>query len=145
VPCIVASPFTGVQAGATPVAHGLYDHTSVLKLIEWRWGLKPLTQRDASTASTDPGNLASILNLAAPSPRVPRQIPNLPPFVPTACVAPLPSVTSPSAAPSTPSARPPARRSARVQLSPAASGNRRFPPSRRMARSRACTRRRGRC
>jgi phospholipase C len=98
VPCIVASPFTGVQAGATPVAHGLYDHTSVLKLIEWRWGLSPLTQRDASTASTDPGNLASILNLAAPSPRVPRQIPTLPPFVPTACTAPLPSVTSPSAA-----------------------------------------------
>ena len=25
----------------------LYDHTSVLKFIEWRWGLAPLTARDA--------------------------------------------------------------------------------------------------
>ena len=24
-----------------------YDHTSILKFIEWRWGLAPLTTRDA--------------------------------------------------------------------------------------------------
>ncbi len=93
VPCIVASPFTSVHAGATPVAHGLYDHTSVLKLIEWRWGLKPLTQRDASTAATDPGNLATLLNFKRPSTKVPAAIPVLPPFVPTACVAPAPAAT----------------------------------------------------
>ena len=28
------------------VSHHVYDHTSVLKMIEWRWGLKPLTPRD---------------------------------------------------------------------------------------------------
>ncbi|HEX4542382.1 MAG TPA: hypothetical protein VH114_04375, partial [Candidatus Acidoferrum sp.] len=34
-------------------------HTSVLKLIEWRWGLAPLTPRDASN---DVLNLAYALN-----------------------------------------------------------------------------------
>jgi phospholipase C len=26
--------------------HTVFDHTSVLRFIEWRWGLKPLTIRD---------------------------------------------------------------------------------------------------
>ena len=30
------------------VAHGVYDHTSILKMIEWRFGLPPLTVRDAA-------------------------------------------------------------------------------------------------
>jgi hypothetical protein len=37
----------------------LYDHTSVLKLIEWRWGLAPLTARDASN---EVSNLATALD-----------------------------------------------------------------------------------
>jgi phospholipase C len=90
VPCIVASPFTNVQAGSSPVAHDLYDHTSVLKLIEWRWSLDPLTQRDASSRHSDPGNLAHALNFASLDPTVPRNIPVLPPFVPTACSAAAP-------------------------------------------------------
>ena len=27
---------------------GPYEHTSILKFIEWRWGLEPLTMRDAN-------------------------------------------------------------------------------------------------
>ena len=49
VPCIIASPFTRATSPLTAVSHHFYDHTSVLKLIEWRWGLKPLSRRDAST------------------------------------------------------------------------------------------------
>jgi len=92
VPCIVASPFTKGDASDPTVAHGLYDHTSVLKLIEWRWGLAPLTQRDASTASSDPGNLAHTLDLARTSSSVPDTIPALLPFVPAACSTGLPAV-----------------------------------------------------
>jgi phospholipase C len=49
------------------VGHGVYDHTSVLKMIEWRWGLAPLTARDAAA-----NNLAEVLDLAsAPNLAVP--------------------------------------------------------------------------
>ncbi len=67
VPALVISPFArrGYIAGTQ------FDHTSVLKLIEWRWNLDPLTVRDATA-----NNLASILdfrshNLAAPQFNVP--------------------------------------------------------------------------
>jgi len=43
-------------------------NTSVLKLIEWRWGLAPLTPRDAST---DVNNLAYALNFSQPDATVP--------------------------------------------------------------------------
>jgi phospholipase C len=57
VPCLVISPL----ASRGTVAHGLYDHTSILKLIEWRWGLAPLTPRDAAAS-----NLAQVLDFAHP-------------------------------------------------------------------------------
>src|SRR2546421_7189206 len=41
----------------------VFDHTSVLKLTEWRWGLAPLTPRDASN---DVQNLAYALNFSEP-------------------------------------------------------------------------------
>jgi phospholipase C len=49
----------------------LYDHTSVLKMIEWRWNLRPLTVRDQTA-----NNLAEVLdfanrNLTAPAFTVP--------------------------------------------------------------------------
>ncbi len=97
VPCIVASPFTTVGVNKPSVAHGFYDHTSVLKLIEWRWGLQPLTSRDASSASTDPGNLATILNFGSPDTRVPVHLPVLPPFTPVGCVAPASTSASTNA------------------------------------------------
>jgi phospholipase C len=43
VPAIVVSPW----ARKGFVDHTPYDHTSILKFIEWRWGLAPLTSRDA--------------------------------------------------------------------------------------------------
>ncbi|HEX3732520.1 MAG TPA: alkaline phosphatase family protein [Mycobacteriales bacterium] len=53
VPCLVISP----RARRRTVAHGTYDHTSVLKMIEWRFGLEPLTVRDAGAA-----NIAEVLD-----------------------------------------------------------------------------------
>jgi phospholipase C len=72
VPCIVVSP----RARRKYVAHNVYDHTSILKLIEWRFGLEPLTVRDAQAR-----NLAEVLdfrgapNLAAPQWSVPPALP----------------------------------------------------------------------
>jgi phospholipase C len=62
IPCILVSPF----ARRGHVAHGVYDHTSILKLLEWRFGLEPMTMRDATA-----NNLAGALdfthrNLSAP-------------------------------------------------------------------------------
>jgi phospholipase C len=62
VPCLVISPY----ARRRYVAHGIYDHTSILKMIEWRWNLQPLSVRDANA-----NNIANVLdfkhrNLTAP-------------------------------------------------------------------------------
>ena len=43
VPMLVISPY----ARKGYVDHTLYDTTSILKFIEWRYGLKPLAKRDA--------------------------------------------------------------------------------------------------
>jgi len=74
VPVVVASPWT--RAGASPrVRSDLFDHTSILKLIEWRWNLPPLTARDAPTSNVT--NLAAALDLAHPD----RTVPALPTLV----------------------------------------------------------------
>jgi phospholipase C len=70
VPCLLISPF----ARRGRVAHGVYDHTSILKLLEWRWKLAPLTARDAAAT-----NLATALdfshrNFAAPKISAPRVV-----------------------------------------------------------------------
>ncbi len=62
VPALVSSPWS--PRGA--VAHGLYDHTSVLKMIEWRWHLRPLTIRDQTA-----NNLAEVLDFEQPNLEVP--------------------------------------------------------------------------
>ena len=54
VPCLVASPL----ARRGHVAHDLYDHASVLRMIEWSWDLPPLAPRDAAA-----NNLADVLDL----------------------------------------------------------------------------------
>ena len=57
VPCLVISPFAPAR-----VAHsGPYDHASVLKLVEWRFGLEPVAARDAAA-----NNLAEVLDLTSP-------------------------------------------------------------------------------
>src|SRR6185436_18056614 len=68
VPVIVASPWT--RAGSSPrVRSELFDHTSILKLIEWRWNLPHLTPRDAPSSSV--ANLAAALDFAHPNPAIP--------------------------------------------------------------------------
>jgi phospholipase C len=56
-PCLVISPF----APREHVSNLTLDHTSILKMIEWRWGLEPLTVRDAAAA-----NLAEVLQFQTP-------------------------------------------------------------------------------
>ena len=70
VPCLVISPL----ARRRHVAHGVYDHTSILRMIEWRWNLPPLSVRDAHA-----NNLAAVLdfghrNLHAPKITAPRVV-----------------------------------------------------------------------
>jgi phospholipase C len=63
VPCLVISPF----ARRRYVAHGIYDHTSILRMIEWRWNLQPLSVRDARA-----NNLANVLDLKHRNLKAPR-------------------------------------------------------------------------
>jgi phospholipase C len=64
VPTLVISP----RAHRGGVGGNLYDHTSILKFIEWRFGLAPLTPRDAAA-----NNLAEVLDFAgAPNPAAPQ-------------------------------------------------------------------------
>jgi len=65
VPTYVVSPF----APKGGVAHGLYDHSSILKFVEWRFGLGALTPRDAAA-----NNLADALDFTAPN-LVPSPVP----------------------------------------------------------------------
>jgi phospholipase C len=58
VPCIVASPWTLGNPSNPRVNHTVFDHTSVLKLIESVWDVKPLAARETSD---DVGNLLEVL------------------------------------------------------------------------------------
>jgi phospholipase C len=66
VPCVIVSPF----ARRAYVASTPFDHTSILRFIEWRWDLDPLTVRDAAA-----NNLAEELDFNGPV----RAAPALPP------------------------------------------------------------------
>jgi phospholipase C len=57
VPAVIVSPY----ARPDFVLHDVLDHTSVLKLIEEKWNLPPLTHRDAAAVSP-----LGALDLAAP-------------------------------------------------------------------------------
>jgi phospholipase C len=88
VPAVVASPWT--RAGDQPrISSALYDHTSILKLIEWRWNLPNLTPRDAPGSNIT--NLAAALDFAHPDPAVP-PLPLLATPVLNACISALPAV-----------------------------------------------------
>ncbi|MDX6414074.1 MAG: phospholipase [Gaiellaceae bacterium] len=63
VPCLVVSPF----ARRRHVAHTVFDHTSILRMIEWRWGLRPLSVRDRHA-----NNLATVLDFRHKNMRVPQ-------------------------------------------------------------------------
>ena len=68
VPVVVASPWSAGNPANPTINSLVYDHTSILKLIEWRWGLPPLTPRDASS---DVNNLAYTLDFNNPQTAVP--------------------------------------------------------------------------
>jgi phospholipase C len=84
VPTVVASPLSRGNANDPRVSALVFDHTSVLKLIEWRWGLAPLTPRDAGN---DVNNLAYALNFSEPD----QSVPSLPepqaPLIAAPCLA----------------------------------------------------------
>ena len=78
VPCVLISPL----ARRGHVSHHVYDHTSILRMIEWRWGLRPLTKRDANAR-----NIAEVLNFERgprlSSPTYDAPVPQPPPACPT--------------------------------------------------------------
>jgi phospholipase C len=77
-PCIVASPWTVGNPTNPTVHHTVYDHTSVLKMIESVFDVEPLAARETSS---DVGNLLSAINLTAtpqPAPVLPLPSPVTP-------------------------------------------------------------------
>jgi phospholipase C len=79
VPAIAMGPFAPSKVETA----GPYEHCSVLRMIEWRWNLPPMTARDANAK-----NLAEALDVSHP-----RAAFELPPFTPPpATPCPNPSV-----------------------------------------------------
>jgi phospholipase C len=70
-PCVIASPWTYSNPADPTVNHNVFDHTSVLKLIESVFGVAPLAARETSM---DVGDLLSAINLD----RAPQAAPALP-------------------------------------------------------------------
>lgn len=68
VPAVVVSPFPPKKAETA----GPYEHTLVLRMIEWRWDLEPMTVRDAQAK-----NLADALDFSTR-----REAVELPAFTP---------------------------------------------------------------
>ena len=64
VPAMLIAPWRATAR----VSHGQYEHTSVLRMIEENWGLRPLTVRDA-TAANPADELDFTRPLADPPPR----------------------------------------------------------------------------
>jgi phospholipase C len=81
VPTVIVSPFSIGSPLSPRVNSTVFDHTSALKLIEWRWNLPPLTARDASP---EIGNLASALDFANPRTKLP-VLPVVDPVPPSSC------------------------------------------------------------
>ena len=77
VPAVVVSPFAPKKIETA----GPYEHASVLKMIEWRWGLEPMTLRDAKAK-----NLARALDFS--STRAPVTLPAFTPKKAEVCVNP---------------------------------------------------------
>jgi phospholipase C len=81
VPGVIASPWTRGNPFSPRIGRLRFDHTSVLKLIEWRFRLSPLTARDGST---DIENLARVFRWNRPDARVPH-LPDARPPQPVTC------------------------------------------------------------
>ncbi|MEP9364521.1 alkaline phosphatase family protein [Nocardioides sp. CN2-186] len=74
-PALMISPL----ARRGHISHNVYDHTSVLKMIEWRWGLKALTPRDKAAR-----NMAEVLDFES-GPDLSSPTYDVPDVTPTAC------------------------------------------------------------
>ncbi len=77
VPCVVVSPWSPKAI----VSDGPYEHCSILRMVEWRWGLEPMSRRDQTAK-----NLAETLDFS-----IRRKPVVLPPFATPAlrpCAAP---------------------------------------------------------
>ena len=66
LPVVVASAWSVPHL----VSHAVRDHTAILKLIETRFSLPPLTSRDAAS-----DNMAEFFNFASPAYLVPPSMP----------------------------------------------------------------------
>jgi phospholipase C len=75
VPALLISP----RARRGHVSHTVFDHTSILRGIEWRWGLRPLTPRDANAA-----NIVTALDFSTP-PNLSAPTFNVAPITPVPC------------------------------------------------------------
>jgi len=65
VPCAVVSPW----ARPGYVSHTVFDHTSILKLVETKWNLPALTKRDANAS-----NMLDMLDFSHPAFRTPPKL-----------------------------------------------------------------------
>jgi phospholipase C len=74
VPCLLISPF----ARRSYVSHAVYDHTSILKMIEWRWDLQALSVRDAKANNLADELDLSTVDLTAPDFAVPPVLVSVP-------------------------------------------------------------------
>ena len=83
-PTLLISPFAPRQH----TSHIRYDHTSVLRMIEWRWGLDPLTVRDATA-----NNLADELDFTQVDP-TPPPVYSVPPATGAVCPVGLPGLAA---------------------------------------------------
>ena len=93
IPVVVASPYTRGDPANPRVVSTIFDNTSILKMIESRFNLRPLTPRDASS---DVGDLTSALNFNNVNSRVPT-LPN--PAPPAVVFCPSSSSSSASGEP----------------------------------------------
>jgi phospholipase C len=94
VPCIVASPWTLGDPANPRVVHKVFDHTSVLKMIESIWNVPPVAARETSN---DVGDLLEVLSDTY-QPAVP-SLPDPGYVIPSSLCT---SSTSPSGAPAGP-------------------------------------------
>lgn len=94
VPAVVISPWTVGNPSNPAVNHTVFDHTSVLKMIESVFNVSPVAARETST---DVGNLLSVIDLTRPPMPAPSLRFTLPTIPQKICVS---SVTSEISSPS---------------------------------------------
>ena len=65
VPCVLVSPW----GRADFISHAVYDHTSILALVEHKWNLPAMTHRDAQAH-----NMLDMLDLSSPAFKTPPKL-----------------------------------------------------------------------